>query len=210
MKSGSLLFLFAVWLSAQASAAEFKDGRVTRVIKDVQLLPEQAASRPAAVNDEVRGGTAVRTGADSRSELKFSDLTIARLGSNTIFSLNEGARTIDLDAGAVLLRVPKGSGGATIKTAAVTAAITGTTVMAEYHPNVFKFIMLEGTAKITRPGHPGESVTLQTGEMLSGDPNKPLEQPVTVDLERVTESSLLLRDFGRLGSEDLIEQGKKE
>ena len=90
MKSGSLLFLFAVWLSAQASAAEFKDGRVTRVIKDVQLLPEQAASRPAAVNDEVRGGTAVRTGADSRSELTFSDLTIARLGSNTIFSLNEG------------------------------------------------------------------------------------------------------------------------
>ena len=54
----------------------------------------------------------MRTGVESRSELTFSDLTIARLGANTIFSVNEGTRTIDLGGGAILVRVPKDSGGA--------------------------------------------------------------------------------------------------
>jgi FecR protein. len=44
----------------------------------------------------------------SRSELKFPDQTLARLGANTIFSFNEGTRDLNLQDGAMLLRVPKG------------------------------------------------------------------------------------------------------
>ncbi len=40
---------------------------------------------------------------------------------------------MDLGGGAMLLRVPKDAGGAKITTAAVTAAITGTTVLLEYN-----------------------------------------------------------------------------
>ena len=59
----------------------------------------------------------------------------------------------------MLLRVPKNAGGAQIKTAAVTAAITGTTIMLEYHPDAYiKFIVLEGTGRIFRKDHVGESV----------------------------------------------------
>ena len=192
---------------AASGAAELKNGRVTQIIRDVQLLPDRSAPRPAAVNDEVRGNTAVRTGVDSRTELKFSDLTIARLGANTIFSVDEGSRTIDLGAGAVLVRVPRNSGGAKISTAAVTAAITGTTLMAEYHKgSIFKFIMMEGIAQITRAGHPEEAVTLRSGEMLSGKPGEPLGKPVTVDAKRIAESSRLMKDFGPLGSEELMAQ----
>src|SRR2546423_1652795 len=115
------------------AGAQLKEAKVTQVIKEVQLLPSQAAPRPAAINDTVRNGTAVRTGLESRSELTFPDLTIARLGANTIFSFNEGTRDLDLKNGAILLRVPKGAGGAKINTAAVTAAITGTTLILEYH-----------------------------------------------------------------------------
>src|SRR5438105_11633895 len=67
-------------------AEEFEQARVTQVINDVKLLPNQAAPRPAAVNDEVKQGTAVRTGADSRTELTFANLTITRLGANTVFT----------------------------------------------------------------------------------------------------------------------------
>ncbi len=42
-------------------------------------------------------------------------MTIARLGANTIFTLDEGTRTINFGSGAVLLRVPKDSGGAAIR-----------------------------------------------------------------------------------------------
>jgi hypothetical protein len=52
-------------------AAQLKEARVTEVVKDVKLLPSGGAPRPAAVSDDVRDGTAVRTGMQSRSELKF-------------------------------------------------------------------------------------------------------------------------------------------
>src|SRR5947209_2837485 len=114
-------------------AAQLKEARVTEVVKDVKLLSTGAATRPAAVSDEVRDGTAVRTGTDSRSELKFTDQTLARLGANTLFSFSEGTRSLNLQDRAMLLPVPKGVGGAKINSSAVTTAITCTTVMVEIH-----------------------------------------------------------------------------
>jgi hypothetical protein len=64
-------------------------------------------------------------GVQSRSKLTFKDQTITRLGEKTIFSVGEGARTIDLGSGQFLLSVPKKAGGAKVKIGAVTAAITG-------------------------------------------------------------------------------------
>src|SRR5437762_10111258 len=129
------LSLFGVIFGIAVSmpAAQLKEAQVTQVVKDVKLLPTGAAARPAAVSDEVRDGTAVRTGVDSRSELKFTDQTLARLGANTLFSFTEGTRNLNLQDGAMLLCVPKGAGGAKINSSAVTAAITGTTVMVETH-----------------------------------------------------------------------------
>ena len=121
----SLSFALVTWLPTEITAAELKEARVTEVIQDVRLLPSNASPRPAAVNDNVRQGTAVRTGVQSRSELTFKDQTITRLGEKTIFSVGEGARTIDLGSGQFLLYVPKHSGGAKVKMGAVTAAITG-------------------------------------------------------------------------------------
>jgi hypothetical protein len=148
----------------------------------------------------------VRTGVESRAELTFTDQTLARLGANTIFSFNDGTRNLDLGGGAMLLRVPKGAGGAQINTAAVTAAITGTTVMLEYHPNAYiKFIILEGTGRIFRKGHLGESVLLHAGQMLIVNPNgKGLPDPVDVDLDRLTKTSLLIVGFPPLPSLNLI------
>ncbi len=121
----SLAFALANWLPNEVSAADLKEAQVTQVIQDVRLLPSNASPRPATVNDNVRQGTAVKTGVQSRSELTFKDQTITRLGEKTIFSVGEGARTIDLGTGQFLLYVPKNSGSAKVKTGAVTAAVTG-------------------------------------------------------------------------------------
>src|SRR5688500_20101615 len=86
--------------------APMREAQVTQVIRDVKLLPGQAEPRPATARDKVQGDTAVRTGTDSRAELTFGDLTIARLGANTIFSFNEGSRTVQLASGAILSRDP--------------------------------------------------------------------------------------------------------
>ena len=121
----SLAFALASGLSNEVSADELKEAKVTQVIQNVQVLPSNAAPRPAAVNDNVRQGTAVQTGVQSRSELTFKDQTITRLGEKTIFSVGEGPRTIDLGSGQFLLYAPKKAGGTKIKAGAVTAAITG-------------------------------------------------------------------------------------
>jgi|SRR5882724_7184233 len=121
----ALAFALAGGLPNKISADELKEAKVTQVIQDVRVLPSNAAARPAAVNDSVRQGTAVQTGVQSRSELTFKDHTITRLGEKTIFSVGEGARTIDLGSGQFLLCVPKKAGGTKVKAGVVTAAITG-------------------------------------------------------------------------------------
>jgi hypothetical protein len=120
----SLAFALASWFPSEVRAADLKEAEVTQVVQDVKLLPSNASARPAAVKDNVRQGEAVKTGDQSRSELTFKDKTITRLGEKTIFSVGEGARTIDLGSGQFLLYVPKKAGGAHVKMGPVTAAIT--------------------------------------------------------------------------------------
>ena len=161
--------LTSVMLAAEvAVAAETpkKEARVTQIIREVNLLPSQASPRPAVVNEKVREGTAVRTGDDSRSELTFLDLTITRLGANTIFSFNGAARQIDLGSGAVLVQVPRNGAEAKIQTAAVTAAITGGTALFETHKNLpAKLLMLEGIGRFYPNGHPEKAAIVHGGEM---------------------------------------------
>jgi hypothetical protein len=187
-------------------AAQLNQATVTQIINDVQLLPAQAAPRPAVVNDKVHDGTAVQTGADSRTQLIFTDQTLARLSANTIFSFNKGARNLDLADGAMLVRAPRGSGVAKITTAAVTAAISGTTVIIEYHSHGYiKFIGLEGIARVYLKRRPGESVLVGPGQMLITNPDaKGLPDPVDVDLDRLLKTSRLIVDFPPLGSKQLI------
>jgi hypothetical protein len=201
-------FICLIAVAAAASATQLKEARVTQVVNDVKLLPGQAAPRPAVVSDPVRAGTAVRTGTQSRSELTFTDLTITRLGANTIFSFNEGTREMTLTNGAILFQVPKGSGGATIRTVGVTAAITGTTGIAEFHPattshpQLSKWLCLEGTFHLYLPN--GQSVELGPGKMVTAD-GKSFSKVSTFDIAKLVSTSLFFTGFDQpLASMNLI------
>src|SRR5207245_2260196 len=62
-----------------------KEARVTEVIREVKLLPPDLPPRPVLLDEHVREGIGVRTGGESRAELTFLDLTITRLGANTLY-----------------------------------------------------------------------------------------------------------------------------
>ena len=160
-----LVFVFVTAVGPSGTAEELKKAHVSQVIQDVKLLGSNAAPRAAAVNDNVDEGTAVRTGSDSRTELTFSDLTITRLGENTIFSYKAGTRELDLSGGAVLVEVPPKGAAVKINTAAVTAAITGGTALFSKGPPS-KFLVLEGTGTFYPFGHPEEAVTIHGGDMV--------------------------------------------
>ena len=199
---------WAIAMANSAGAAQLQEARVTQVVNDVKLLLEQSAPRPATISDLIRHGTAVRTGTQSRSELTFADLTITRLGANTIFSFKEGTREMNLTDGAILFQVPKGSGGATIRTVGVTAAITGTTGIAEFHPattshpQLSKWLCLEGTFHLYLPN--GQSVELGPGKMVTAD-GKSFSKVSTFDIAKLVSTSLFFTGFDQpLASMNLI------
>ena len=196
----------AFLLPSPTAMAAAKEARVTQIIREVKLLPSEAAERAAAVNDKVSEDTGVKTGGDSRSELTFPDLTITRLGSNTIFSFSKAGRTAKVDSGSILLRVPKDSGGGTIRTSAVTVAVTGTTVIFERgHGTKSKLITLEGSARMSLTSKPREFRNVLAGQMLdvpAGATTLPM--PVNVDLNDLMRKHPLITDFKPLPSQPLI------
>jgi hypothetical protein len=196
--------LIAGYLVAEDSPK--KEARVTRIIRDVKVLPSGSAARPAALDERVRENTGVRTGDESRSELTFADLTITRLGANTVFSFNRAGRSAELGNGSMLLRVPKDSGGATIRTSAITVGITGTTVIFEGNrAGRSKLIVLEGGASLQLVKYPKESKRVLAGQMLDVKAGATtLPDPVTVDLRQIMKSHPLITDFPPLPSQALI------
>ena len=136
----------------------------------------------------------VKTGIKSRAELLFQDNTLTRLGAESYFTFRPGTREMSLDQGTLLLQVPKDHGGATIRSASVTASITGTTIMIEHVPKKsIKVLVLEGSLRLSLAGRLGENVSLGAGKMiiLPIDAKK-FPQPVTVDLRRIIKTSSLI------------------
>jgi len=192
--------------SAFAASASNKEARVTQIVRDVKLLPSEADPRPAAVNDKVREDVAVRTGEKSRSELTFLDLTISRLGANTVYSFNRGGRSVDLEDGSLLLRVPKDSGGGNVRTNVVSVAVTGTTLILETtRAGRSKLIVLEGRSRLSLAKNRNQTREVVGGQMLdvpAGATTLPM--PVNIDLNQLMKTHPLIVGFPPLPSRDLI------
>lgn len=210
--------------TAGLSAATLESAKVTAAVNKVLIAPPDQSPKPAAVGDVLGGKASLETGQASRAELTFNDETIARVGANSVFSFYRGTRELELNQGVIFMQVPKNAGGATIQTAAVTAAITGTTIGIEYPPKKgesrgavnspkkgkasgpVKILVLEGTLRVFLKSRPGESLLLEAGQMLVLKPDaKSLPEPQNFDIGRLVRTSKLLgAPFSPLASMPLI------
>jgi hypothetical protein len=207
-----LASLLGVGIAASAIhpvlAAEHKEARVTQKVNDVRVLAANTASRPAAVNENVHQGNAVRTGTESRAELMFVDQTIARLGANTVFNVGTESRTYDLDAGVILVYAPKTVGSVKIIAAGATAGISGGTAMFEFHrDSLSKFIILEGEGTFAIKGNAVGPCRLHAGQMIVIPPH-PTRCPeiYNIDLGKLIKTAKLITKFPPLPSLGLILQ----
>src|ERR1051325_2547854 len=136
-----------------ANAGPLTSAEVTKVINRVAVVDPARGQQPAKIRDVIKDDLGLQPGEKSRSELVFQDNTLTRIGAETFFSFKTGTRDMTLEQGSMLLQVPKGLGGATIHTAAVTAAITGTPIMMEYSPAQYlSGLAVEGTLRLSRNG----------------------------------------------------------
>src|SRR5438045_1418837 len=178
----------------QSVAGPLTSAEVTKIINRVSVINPAKGPHPAMLRDLIKDDLALQTGAKSRSELLFQDNTLTRIGAETFFSFKTGTRDMTLEKGSMLLQVPKGLGGAQIHTAAVTAAITGTTIMMEYSPGQYlKVLVLEGSLRLSRNGSFGNSLVLHPGKMVIMRPDtKKIPDPVDVDLAEIVKTSTLV------------------
>jgi hypothetical protein len=196
MRGKALLFFAAAGLNLPLSieAGPLTEAHVTKIINDVKIVDPAAGERRARLQDAIRDQIALTTGIKSRSELVFEDNTLTRIGPESYFSFKSGTRDMTLEKGTLLLQVPKGLGGAKIHTAAVTAAITGTTIMMEYIPKQhIKVLVLEGSLRLSVNGRFGDPLLLSPGKMVIMRPDaKRIPDPVTVDLKHLVRTSTLV------------------
>lgn len=178
----------------QSVAGPLTSAEVTKIINRVTVIEPSKGDRPAVLRDVIKGDLGLQTGTRSRSELLFQDNTLARVGAETFFSFKTGTRDMTLEKGSMLLQEPKGLGGAKIHTAAVTAALTGTTIMMEYRPKRYiKVLVLEGSLRLSRNGSGGKSVVLHSGKMVIMRPDaKEIPEPTNVNLAEIVRTSSLV------------------
>ncbi len=208
MKKKTLLLHAALvcFSGTLVQAGSFTEAQFTRIDNEVKVLKENAAPENATVGRQINAVTSVATGANSRAELKFPDQSLTRLGANSRFTLRGEGRMIDLNQGVIMLQVPKQMGGAKVRTAAVTAAVTGTTIMIEYQPDGYiKVIVIEGSLDLYPNNDPSKFRTVTAGQMIIMKPDtKFIPEPVDIDLK------LLLKNSKLLSSDDPNQPNNKQ
>lgn len=187
----------------------FTQATITDLAGNVTVAPsnDPTAKSTAKLDDLFKAPDTLETGRKSRAQLTSADGTIARVGSNTAFSLEPNSRTIHLAQGSILFNSPKGIGGGTIETKSATATVLGTTIIVSATPDGgFKLLVLEGTATMKLPN--GQTVTLTAGQMtfvLPASKGGGVGPVLNFDLKKEVASSNLVNGFTlSLPSQNLI------
>ena len=121
--------VLSLTVALAGAAVPFTRATVTRTQNKVaygQIAGGKGRTRPANTGDIVGSNSYLLTESESRAELQYDDGSVVRIGQNTVFSFEAETRTLNLKEGTFTFFVPRGQGGGTVKTASLTAAITGT------------------------------------------------------------------------------------
>lgn len=223
----SLVVLVSILCPAGlASGADLSQAVLRRKENVVTRAPNLSAqAQPIAQGAVIDDGSVVRTGTASKAELLFTDLTLARLGSNSNFSFDAKARAMNATQGAVLFGKPSNSGAIQLKSGAISGAITGST-------GFISTVPMEGIGKAGQTRSNGKGTTtllgmlegkfqggsrwtdaagrehttsfrLGPGEMIVARPDGPPRQ-LQFDIPRFLKTSPLVKGFAPLPNADAI------
>ncbi len=195
----ALVFGFAGLIRADAGA------RVTYLANEVQAYGLNGAPSRVAIGNVLSSGVTIKNGANARSELTFVNRAVVRLGAKTSLHLKDGGGEMELRDGAILFQIPRGSNGE-ITAAPVSLTSKGATGLLERNRNLYiKLLLLEGDARVMLPGHLGESVVIEPGQIMIVNPKATaLPGAAYFNIARAVKTCRLLTDFPPLRGENLI------
>jgi hypothetical protein len=171
VKKRNFIHLAVMLLATTPAFAGGKGATVTEAVNQVDHgMTQSSDTQPAKIGTMLGDGEYLKTGVKSRAELELANQSITRLGANTIFNYSAADNQIDLQAGTVLFSKPKDGQQMNIKTAAVTAAIVGTTGFMQRHGKSVLFGLIEGKGVLTI----GDTTyVVHGGEILKFAPGQP-------------------------------------
>ena len=195
----ALIFGLAGLIRADAGA------RVTYLTNGVEAHGLNGSPSRVAIGNILSGGVTIDSGANARSELTFVNRTVVRLGARTSLHLKDGAGAAELRDGAILFQIPKGS-NAEITAGPVNLTSKGATGLLERNRDLYiKLLLLEGNARVMLPGHLGESVVIEPGQIMIMNPKSmALPGAAYFNIARAVKTCRLLNEFPPLRGENLI------
>ena len=194
MKRLVLILLLLARHPSVLRAEPFEQAEVKKAINVVSLLPQSTRAVPG---DIIKGNTGLKTGGDSRAELQFPDLTITRVGSNSLFRFVAGTREIILDSGTMLFSAPAGAGGGTVRAGFISAAVTGSDFMISNVGRV-KVICLSHKVTVYLTANPKIRTELRPGQMLdiAAGADRKMPRATTINLGKLLATSKLTESGG--------------
>ena len=194
MKRLVLILLLLARHPSVLRAEPFEQAEVVKAFNLVSLLPQ---SKRAVPGDIIKGNTGLKTEGDSRAELQFPDLTITRVGSNSLFRFVAGTREIILDSGTMLFSAPAGAGGGTVRAGFISAAVTGSDFMISNVGRV-KVICLSHKVTVYLTANPKIRTELRPGQMLdiAAGADRKMPRATTINLGKLLATSKLTESGG--------------
>ena len=201
------VLLAAIYFAVPINAADREQPRISAIQRNVNLVASDHPTRPASVNDAIVDGTAVATGTDSRAEVALGNGVIVRLSSNALFNFKR--KRLEIQKGAMLVEVPRGV-KARADASGVAADISDATAVLENQGELFKFLVIEGSSRLHRSGHLGDSVVVAPGQMVFGSVKSALSDPVDFEIARFVKTCPLVQGFAPLPSDRSIGQASND
>ena len=198
------VFLLAALLVNVAWAELPPDARVTRFAHDVRSIDASGKESRVSLNMTIAPVSTIRTGDNSSAEVNLGEEVVVRLAANTSLAIDQKLDPLTLKNGAVLVQASKRAHGAKISAGATTAAVGNATTMFEHHPHMCKFLVLEGIGRLYRPACLGDSVLVHAGQMVIGNPDSPVSDPVDFDIARFIATSHFIIDLPAVRSQASI------
>ncbi len=169
-----------------------------KVVNRVDLLLSNQSVRSAQVNDRLSNfGDAVKTQRAARTELKFNDGTLAKVGELATFRFTPNTRRFELGNGTYLFLVPPGRGNTEFNTPNAKAGIKGSALFIRYIEESETTVM---GALTNNPLGPmditvgGKKQDLYAGQMLVAIRDR-IDRVETFDLTTFFQTSPMYRDI---------------
>ncbi len=177
---------------------------VTDVLGTVQVRT-RVGWRGTFRNVKLFPGMSLRTGRNSRTQIRYDDGSVVRLGSNSLMRIRP-SRSVRLLRGKTWIKKTKNNQRFQVRTPMAQATVLGTELFVAHSEerNASHVTTLTGLVEVE--SNKGEKVQVKPGQWVEIEPDKALEQPTPFDWNELKKKERLLLDMDFMPEPDAPEE----